>query len=513
MASTSTSQGLRSSDSQPHEESEAPSLGDSLAQGMTVALVLTLFQRLSGVIRSFLFCGVLDDEQVGLWSLAQTLIFSLAPLAVLGTTSTLRRYVEHYRVRDQLGSFLRITLGFAATLTLVGCLVLILGASFWSQVFFRESDLGHLVIWMAIGMVAIVLFNTLQDVVESLRFMRAASWMRLLHSVGFTIIGAAFVFLVQANVTWVAIAFLIASVVASYPAFPALRAARSQGAMGRLTAQPSEVWRRIGRYATWNCIISFVGNLFELTDRYMLQMLGEVDVHEAHAMVGQYHASRMIPILLIGFAQVVTNVLMPYFAAHWERGEIQEVNQKLDLTLKVTSITMTFGAAVILTLAPILFSVLYGDRYDAGLAVLPMAMTYCIWMSLFVIGEDYLWCCEKGGWATGALVLAVIANFGLNALFIPYFGLQGATVATLMANGIAWVLLLGAGYRFGWKASPAMLVLSLFPLVLSFGVMATLSSCLVLILLLWRGWFFTPSERDSIDEYWQKALAKFGKRT
>lgn len=500
---------LSTHEPQVGSEPQVPSLGDSLAHGMTIALVLAVFQRLSGVVRSFLFCGVMDDEQVGLWSLAQTLIFSLAPLAVLGTTSTLRRYVEHYRLKDQLGSFLRITLGSAAALTAVGCAILVIGANFWSQVFFREQGQATLLIWMAIGTVAIVLFNTLQDLVESLRLLRAASWMRLIHSVGFTLLGAAFILLVNADVTWVAIAFLIATFAACWPALPALRGVKQQGVMGSLAAQPSEVWRRIGRYAVWNCLISFVGNLFELTDRYMLQMLGEVDVHEAHALVGQYHASRMIPVLLIGFAQMITNMLLPFLAAHWERGEKQQVVDKVNLAIKFTSIAMTLGGAAILTLSPLLYSLLYGERYDSGLSVLPMAMTYCIWMSLFIIGEDYLWCCEKGGWATGAMILAVLANLGLNAAFIPSMGLEGATIATLVSNGFALALLYAAGHRFGWKVTPSVLILSLFPLVLSFGVLPGLVGCVLVLLLLSQGKLLTPHEREALQEYWEKARAKF----
>ncbi|MCA9104633.1 MAG: oligosaccharide flippase family protein [Planctomycetales bacterium] len=492
-------------------EASAPSIGDSLAHGMMIALILAVFQRLSGVVRSFILCGVLDDEQLGLWSLAQSIIFSLAPLSVLGTTSTLRRYVEHYRLRGELGGFLRVTLGTAASLTLVGAVVLMIAAPVWSRVFFREAGLEWLVIWMAVGTVAIVMFNTLQDLTESLRLIRTSSWMRLLHSVGFTILGALFVIVIRADVVWVAVAFLIASVIASVPAIPALRGMRAQGVMGSLATQPTGVWRKIWRYAGWNCVISVISNLFELSDRYMLQMLGGVDVHEAHALVGQYHASRMIPVLLIGVAQMLTNMLLPFLVAHWERNERSEVVRMLNLTIKTLAIAMTFGGAAILTLAPLLYSILFNDRYDAGLSVLPMAMTYCIWFSLYTIGEDYLWCCEKGGWATGTLLIAVIANFVLNALFIPVMGLHGATLATLLGNGIAWGGLLLVSRRFGWNFSLSMALLSLLPLVLSLGVLPSLAACAAVMVLLAKGKLFDANERERLAEQWNKVRAKFSR--
>ena len=485
-----------------------PTIGDSLAHGMTIALIMTVLQRGSGLVRSFLFCGLLDDHEVGLWSLAQSLLFSLAPLSVLGITSSLRRYVEHYRVRDQLGSYLRITLGVCALTTVAMTVLLIVFAHPFSLWFFRTSDQVGLVVMIGITLSSVVLYNTLQELTESLRLLRAASWMRMVHSLGFTVLGAASILLIQADAMWVSAAFLVATIAACLPALPAIQALRGRDLVGSTVVASHDVWRKIGRYAAWNCLISLIANVFELSDRYMLLWLGG-DPMVAQSLIGQYHASRMMPLLLAAVATLIANVTLPYLVTHWERGERSEVIAQLELAVKGTAIGSTFGAALVIAFAQPLYQLFFGDRYDASLGILPMTFVYCIWGGLFVVAQNYLWCCERGGWPTAALALAVAANFLANYLLIPYLGLHGAVLATLIANGVGWSLLLMVTYRLGWRASPSLLVTSLFPLVLLLGTIPSLLACVMVLATLRRGWWLNERERNVLDERlarWRRAV-------
>ena len=83
---------------------------------MLILLALTIVQRLVGFGRSVLLCRWLDPEQLGQWDLAFGFLLLAAPTAVLGLPGSFRRYVEHYRQRGQLRSFLRQTTLFTAAL-------------------------------------------------------------------------------------------------------------------------------------------------------------------------------------------------------------------------------------------------------------------------------------------------------------------------------------------------------------------------------------------------------------
>ena len=52
---------------------------DSLATGLMFMLTLAVVQRLVGFVRSVLFCSVLQDDELGRWSLAVSFLLLAAP--------------------------------------------------------------------------------------------------------------------------------------------------------------------------------------------------------------------------------------------------------------------------------------------------------------------------------------------------------------------------------------------------------------------------------------------------
>ena len=80
--------------------------GDTLLASICFLVGLTLIQRLIGFGRNVLFCGLLQDDELGRWSLAFNFLLLAAPLAVLGVPGSFGRYVEHFRQRGQFRGFL-----------------------------------------------------------------------------------------------------------------------------------------------------------------------------------------------------------------------------------------------------------------------------------------------------------------------------------------------------------------------------------------------------------------------
>ncbi|MDP7305839.1 MAG: oligosaccharide flippase family protein, partial [Pirellulaceae bacterium] len=80
--------------------------GDSVVAGVTMLILLTVLQRSVGLVRNVWFCRVLEDDELGRWSLAYNFLLLMAPLIVLGLPGSFGRYVERYRQRGQLRPFL-----------------------------------------------------------------------------------------------------------------------------------------------------------------------------------------------------------------------------------------------------------------------------------------------------------------------------------------------------------------------------------------------------------------------
>ena len=166
-----------------------------------------------------------------------------------------------------------------------------------------------------------------------------------------------------------------------------------------------EFWPPLVRFAVWVWITNLFCHLFGVVDRYMLVHWSGLDNAAALALVGHYHASRIIPLLFLSVADLLAGVVMPYLSHDWEAGARQRVSDRLNLVLKLTSLVMLAGGVVVLWIAPLLFHVAFQGRYDEGLAVMPWTLTYCVWYSLLLVAQNYIWCAEKA--KLGALPLAV----------------------------------------------------------------------------------------------------------
>ena len=186
-----------------------------------------------------------------------------------------------------------------------------------------------------------------------------------------------------------------------------------------------EFWPPLMRFAFWVWVINLFCHLFGVVDRYMLVHYSGLDNTAALALVGHYHASRVVPILFLSVADLLGGAVMPYLSHDWEIGARQQVSDRLNTVLKVTAFVMLAGGVAVLWIAPLLFHVAFQGRYDEGLAVMPWTMTYCVWYSLFLVAQNYAWCAEKAKLAVLPLIAGLVINFGIDLWLIPTWGLLG----------------------------------------------------------------------------------------
>jgi PST family polysaccharide transporter len=224
------------------------------------------------------------------------------------------------------------------------------------------------------------------------------------------------------------------------------------------------------RFAIWIWFTNLLCNMFAVVDRYMLVHWSGMDSDAALAEVGNYHASRVVPLLLISLADMLAGIVMPYLSHDWERGNRQAVSDRLNLILKLTAVGMLGGSVLILAGSPLLFHVAFEDKFAAGLAVLPWTLTYCVWYALLIVAQNYIWCAEKTRIGSLPLGIGLVANVLLNIVLLPVWGLYGAVLATTISTGLALGLLYWINHREGMQLESGLIWLSLAPIALGGGV-------------------------------------------
>jgi O-antigen/teichoic acid export membrane protein len=415
--------------------------------GIAFALLLTVIQRGLGGVRGLVLCRMMNDQDLGQWSMIYSFLMTLAPLAVLGLPGSFGKFVEHYYREGQLKTFLQKVSMVCCVTTLIVVASIVLLPDFYSQQILGVSGQHTLMYLMALMLLLVTVLNYLTTLVEAMRQIRLATIMRFVSGVSFTILAILMLFVIPSGSVAVSVAFLASCLLGIFPAawfmFGWNREVDAQA--GPLAG--STLWIRLAPYALWWWLSNMIHNLFEVADRYMLIHWSSESAEVAQGVVGQYHSGRIIPLLMVGVAQMLAGLLLPFVAKAWSDGNIQRAREQLNWTIKLATFGVMAANVVLLVASPFIFNVLLLGRYNEGLAVLPVTMVYCTWFSIALVSQDFLWFSEKGKLAVGALGAGLLLNIILNGLLIPQYGLWGAVMGTSIGTVATLILLFVANAR------------------------------------------------------------------
>jgi polysaccharide transporter, PST family len=474
---------------------------DSLAASVVVLLAVTVIQRTVGFGRGILFCRWLSPEELGEWEMAYSFLLLAAPVVVLGLPGSFGRYLERYRQRGQLRTFLYRASVWTSVLTVFAIALLIAAAGQFSDLIFGHPDHRGLMPLLAVSLAAVILHHFLEALFAALRKFRIVSTMHFCQSFLFAAISLALLVWWRTAAESIIIGYGLACLIT------AIGALAWNGRDLAVVAAPGEApthrsfWPPLVRFAIWVWVTNLLCHLFAVIDRYMLVHCSGLENAEALALVGHYHASRIVPLLFLSVADLLAGVVLPYLSHDWEAGHKERVAERLNLVLKFLALAMLAGGVAVMILSPLLFRVAFEGRYNDGLAVLPATLTYCALYSLLLVAQTYLWCAER--MKSGAIPLAVglVVNILLNFALIPTWGLEGVVAATTIATGLALAVLYAINHHVGMKLEPGVLWLSLAPAAMCGGVWVGAVTLLAIAAALpWSKTLLTHSDREMI---WQ----------
>jgi O-antigen/teichoic acid export membrane protein len=465
-----------------HREAATELRADTLAASVMILVVMSVVQRLVGFTRGVLFCRWLSPEELGRWDMAVGFLYFAAPLIVLGLPGSFGRYTEHFRQRGMLKTFLRraavVTIGLIA----IGATATWLAAPQLARFIFGSQADAHLVVILAVCLAVVTASNFIAELFTSLRLYRFNSALQFLLSLSFAVISLGLLVFRGPNVSSIVIGFLAANGVVVLVSLPLLRRTWRQlpGDVNSLSKRA--LWKRVLPFATGVWVVNWLANAFEIVDRYMIVHCSGLDAESALVLVGNYHSARVVPLLLVSLSALLGTIILPHLSKDWETGHRDLVGDRLNLTVKLLGFVLSVGATVVLMAAPLLFGVAFNGKYDGGLSVLPLTLTYCVWLGTAYVADRYLWCAERTRLASISFLIGLIANVGLNLLLLPRYGLYGAVLATTIANFIALVLILGFSrwlgmsiHRGTWLVVGLPLAFCLGPWV-SFGVLSLVAT-------------------------------------
>lgn len=481
---------------------------DTFAASVIILLAVTLVQRTVGFGRGILLGRWLSPEELGQWDLTYSFLLLAAPLAVLGVPGSFGRYAEHYRQKSQLRTFLKRSVLWTGVCCVIATLLIAWGARFFSEIIFNTPQHVELTVGIAYCLAAIILHHTLTALLTAMRLYRVVSAMTFAQSLLFAIVALALVWHWPTNAS-VLIGYGLACLVSSLGALAWAWPGLQQIEQPQESLPHHHFWSKLLRFAFFVWIANLLSHVFTITDRWMLLHYSGMSPENAWDTIGQYHSSRIVPLLLVSFADLLGGLLLPHLSADWEAGRKAAVSNRLNLTLKLTALGMLcFGVAVLL-FEPFLFGVLLEGKYEMGSLVLPWTMVGCIWFSLYTIAQNYLWCAEKTRLAIVPLIWGVAANILLNLLLLPPLGLYGAVLATAAATLVCFIATLLLNNRNGMQVDSGTWLAVALPATLGLGLtIACFTLIAVILAMLLTSWIIGREEREELLSFMQKALEK-----
>jgi len=483
---------------------------DSLVGSVVLLLGLTVLQRLVGLVRAVLFCRWLDADQLGQWDMAFGFLCLAAPIAVLAVPGAFGRYVERYRQRGQLRVFIRRTAVFCALLVALAVSIVVTARGWFSDLVFGTPEHLDLVLLVALSLAVLAGYNFTIELFTALRNVRAVSLLQMLHSVAFAALGIGLLVGWHSSAAGVLVAYGASCLVALGVAVCWLGVAWRRSPRVDEPVAGRDLWGKMMPFAGWVLVSSFLANSFQIADRYMIVHHSGRAPAEALAQVGAYHSSRVVPLLLVSIAIMLSTMATPHFSHDWEAGRRERVGTRLRLFVKLVGFGLCAAAVGVLAIAPLLFNVGFQGKFASGLAVLPWTLCYCLWFGLFLVLENYLWCAEKARLAGLALGIGLAVNVGLNLLLLPPLGLLGAVLATTTANFVVLGLICWFNHRLGLRLDPGTRVVLALPLAVCLGPALAAAVLLVVALMALHGERLLSAEEkrqivDGVREYWERA--------
>ena len=459
------------------------------AQRVGLVGIVNLLVSLSGLILLPILTKTLPIEEYGIWVQILVTITLIAPIVGLGLPYTMVRFLaaETDKTKIQEG-FYSVAVFISFTSLAASVLLLVFSEPFATAFLGGRVDLMRVI---SVIIPIECLNNLFLNYFRTFQRIKKYSLFNILYTYGMVVL-VAYSLLSGYGITGALISFLIARTIVFL-------------LMGTLII--SEIGVKIPgfshlkeylRFGLPTVPATFSSWIVSSSDRYMIGYFLGV------AFVGYYSPGYMLGAIISMYIAPLGFLLPAVLSKLYDDGKEEEVKKYLEYTLKyflMFAIPSVFGLSLLSESLLIMLSTPEIATY--GYLITPfVAVSMVIYGAYGVIAQS-LSLVKKTKIAGSIWMIASIMNLGLNFVFIPYFGILGAAITTLIAYFLALILTshysfkyfkFNVDFRFILKSIGASIVMSLviikwspvglLNVLLAIGVCAVVY---VVILMLLRG--------------------------
>jgi len=388
--------------------------------------ITTLLVSLSGIILLPILTKNLPIEEYGMWALIGVTIGLIPAVVMLGLPYTMVRFLSAAKTREEIQEgFYSIAFIVLFTSAIASLLLFLLSKPIASSLFDNNLTIARIlpliVFITCLNGLLLNFFRTFQQIKRYSIFLFIKTYLNVALVAyfvlsGYGIFGAVMGLLITDLIVFLIMASLIISEIGiKIPKFTHTREYLTFG----LPTIP-------GNLSSW---------IVNSSDRYV------IGIFLGAAFVGYYSPGYMLGGVISMFMAPLGFMLPAVLSKYYDENNMSEVKTVLKYSLKyflLLAIPSTFGISLlsksILTILTTPEIASQGYLITPFVAVSALLLgTYAVIMQIIVL--------EKKTKITGTIwIIAAILNLGLNLIFVPYIGILGAAITTLLAFALAFIL-------------------------------------------------------------------------
>ncbi|MFC1984223.1 flippase [Chloroflexota bacterium] len=426
------------------------------AQRIGLIGITNLIVNLSGIILLPILTRTLPIDDYGIWIQVSVTIGLIPAVATLGLPYTMVRFLAVAKKREEIQQGFYSIAFIVLCASVIASLLLFLFSEPIASALLNHNltiatILSLIVFIQCLNVLLINYFRTFQQIKNYSMF----SFIRVCLNIafityfvlsGYGILGAVIGFLISSLVLFLIQAFLIVSKIGIV--IPKLIHTREYLAFG-LPLIPTAL-------SHW---------VVNSSDRYV------IGIFLGTAFVGYYSPGYILGSIITMLIAPLIFMLPAVLSKYYDENNIDAVKTVLRHSLKyflVLAIPATFGLSLLSK--PLLTILSTPEIASQGYLITPFVAVSFILFGAHTIIAQILPLKKKTKIEGTIWIMAAILNLGLNLIFVPYMGILGAAITTLIAFTFAFILTthysfkyitFDMGFRFILKSITASIVMSL----------------------------------------------------
>lgn len=408
-------------------------LYQKFAKDVLIYGVATIFIQLGSIILIPIITKTLGAHDYGIWAQVQVTISLAMNLTLLGLAASMLRFLPAKTNKEEMQEEFYSVFYVIAAASLIMSIIFIAFADFIAAAFFDGATdvvrvTGLIILVYSLDTAFLTLFRVFQQVKRYSLFMIVNSY----GQIGLI----AYLVLNGHGILSVVLAVLSIQLLLLFIVFFIIKA--QIGIKRPHFCRMKEYFN----YGVPTIPMSMASWVTTSSDRYVIAyFLGTTSV-------GVYSAAYGLGSIIFMFAGIVGFILAPALFKLYDEGRISEVKTHLSYSLKyilALAIPFVFGAAVLDKPVLRLFST--AEIAGEGYLVTPLIALGILFSCANSVICVILGLVKKMKLVAAIYIIAAVANLGLNILVVPYLGILGAAIATLISS----LLVLGLTTYYAFK--------------------------------------------------------------